>query len=246
MSKFEFSENDRDVLVHLFDVDGAYLGQNEIHVPKHQGLPARAVFGDIDTENNPVWNSDFRRVEYSDTYGARWFINSDYQSIAIDTDRIKPEPPEKKEGFVTQYIEGKYVLIPDYRGETFYRKEDGEPEVIENIGEIPGYLTPLPKPGQFYYFEGKEWVFDKSAETDYLILSKRQKRKQILDIVLAEINRYSIDKLAPEEYQSKENKRITDERFQELLQLRKELQDYPEQDSFPRCDLPEVPEWLAK
>ena len=60
----------------------------------------------------------------------------------------KKSVPTLKEHECALYDEtsDNWVIVADYRGETLYSKDDGEPFVIEKLGDIPENLTFLARP----------------------------------------------------------------------------------------------------
>jgi hypothetical protein len=53
---------------------------------------------------------------------------------------------------------GDWAVMPDFRGETFYKIEDGESLVIDFIGDLPKALTKEPRPDEYHVFKDGNWV----------------------------------------------------------------------------------------
>lgn len=78
--------------------------------------------------------------------------------IEADPPEVKPEQaakwqPEKK---AWQYL-------PDYRGKTAYRTDNGQPETMQIVGELPAYLTLIAPPSELHQWNGKAWTLSKEA-----------------------------------------------------------------------------------
>lgn len=66
--------------------------------------------------------------------------------------------------------DGKWVLLPDYRGRKLYRTDTGEPAEMLFAGIMPDAvdLTTQPRPSTDYRWDGKAW------EVDPAVLTKRK------------------------------------------------------------------------
>lgn len=239
---FEFSSEDREIEFHTFDVLGNYIGLEKVLVPAHQGPPNRTLPADVVLDENPKWNSDFRRVEYENDIGVRWFVNSSGEKIEVETNSALPDELPEKEGFVVDWVDGSYVYIEDHRGKTIYSKEDGSAFEVKDLGPIKSGYTELERPDDFHVFEGDEWVYKIDLHTPIKTLEMRDWRNYQLSKVVAMIDKHRIDQDAPEEFKSAKN--VDENKLLELYALRKALQDFPECEDFPFCQLIEIPEWL--
>ena len=93
------------------------------------------------------------------------------QTVA-DADPMQPEnwlipagcvdakPPENRAGFVAQWQPKSqtWAYLPDHRGKTVYRTDNGQPETVDTIGELPAHLTTVAPPSELH-----EWNADKQA-----------------------------------------------------------------------------------
>ena len=60
---------------------------------------------------------------------------------------------------------GDWAVMPDFRGEKFYKIEDGESLVIDFIGDLPKNLTKEPRPDKYHVFNDGAWVMtEETAE----------------------------------------------------------------------------------
>ena len=60
---------------------------------------------------------------------------------------------------------GDWAVMPDFRGETLYKIEDGESLVIDFIGDLPENLTKEPRPDKYHVFKDGAWVMtEETAE----------------------------------------------------------------------------------
>lgn len=98
------------------------------------------------------------------------------QTVA-DADPMQPEnwlipagcvdakQPETRAGFVAQWQPEKkaWQYLPDYRGKTAYRTDNGQPEMVETVGELPAHLTLTAPPSELHEWNGKAWALNKTA-----------------------------------------------------------------------------------
>ena len=78
---------------------------------------------------------------------------------------IDTEPPEVKPNLAAKWQpESKtWAYLPDYRGKTAYRTDNGQPETVETVGELPAHLTLLAPPSELHQWNGKTWALSKEA-----------------------------------------------------------------------------------
>ena len=76
-----------------------------------------------------------------------------------------PSRPEVKPEQAAQWQPEKkaWQYLPDYRGKTAYRTDNGQPETVETIGELPAHLTLIAPPSELHRWNGKAWALDKAA-----------------------------------------------------------------------------------
>ncbi len=67
-----------------------------------------------------------------------------------------------------------WLIVPDYRGETLYSKDDGEPFVIEKLGDIPENLTFLARPSKAHDWDGKQWVLNQAKQAGLAAQAEQQ------------------------------------------------------------------------
>lgn len=239
-----FSDQDRVLDCHSFDTEtGSYAGLVSVDIPKHQGPPAGCVYGDVDVENNPTWNNQFLRVEYKDSYGAEWFVNSSSEKISLSSGSLKPEPPAEREGYEIVWESGKYEEYEDHRGEVYYSTLTGDKLVIEELGPVPNGYTAIERTDTYHKWLEDRWVYDQELERPDKTLEMREWRDENLKKVLNEIDRNRIDSLVPEEFKSSNS--IDETQLNELYALRKQLQDFPETENFPFVNKLVIPVWLS-
>lgn len=88
-----------------------------------------------------------------------------------------------------------WLIVPDYRGETLYSKDDGEPFVIEKLGDIPENLTFLARPSKAHDWDGKQWVLNQAKQSELeaqdkaiadaqLLEQKRAEKRAALDSII--------------------------------------------------------------
>ena len=79
-----------------------------------------------------------------------------------------------------------WLIVPDYRGETLYSKADGEPFVIEKLGDIPENLTFLVRPSKAHDWDGKQWVLNPAKQSELEAQEKAIADAQLLEQKRAE------------------------------------------------------------
>nr|DAN93730.1 MAG TPA: tail fiber assembly protein [Caudoviricetes sp.] len=100
---------------------------------------------------------------------------------------VDTAPPEARAGFAAQWQPEKqeWAYIPDYRGQTAYRTNNGQPETVQTAGELPPELTLTPRPSEYHVWDGKAWVLSESAAAQALADAQAQGAAQINDAVEA-------------------------------------------------------------
>ena len=78
---------------------------------------------------------------------------------------IEAEPPEVKPEQAAKWQPEKkaWQYLPDYRGKTAYRTDNGQPETVETVGELPAHLTLTAPPSELHQWNGKAWALSKEA-----------------------------------------------------------------------------------
>ena len=78
---------------------------------------------------------------------------------------IEAEPPESKQGQAAKWQSEtqSWAYLPDYRGKTAYRTDNGQPETMQTAGELPAGLTLIAPPSGLHRWNGKAWALDKAA-----------------------------------------------------------------------------------
>lgn len=78
---------------------------------------------------------------------------------------IDTEPPEVKPNLAAKWQpESKtWAYLPDHRGKTAYRTDNGQPETVQTAGELPALLTLITPPSELHRWNGKAWALDKAA-----------------------------------------------------------------------------------
>ena len=81
---------------------------------------------------------------------------------------VETEPPEVKPDQAAKWQpeSKKWAYLSDYRGKTAYRTDNGQPETVETVGELPAHLTLLAPPSELHEWDGKAWVLDKAKQAE--------------------------------------------------------------------------------
>ena len=100
---------------------------------------------------------------------------------------VDAAPPEPKADQVAQWQPEKqeWTYIPDYRGQTAYRTDNGEEATVIHAGELPPELTLIPRPSEYHTWSGKAWTLSESAAAQVLADAQAQGAAQINDAVEA-------------------------------------------------------------
>ena len=89
-------------------------------------------------------------------------------STAANPDSMPPDNalrigPIHRDGFWPCETDGQWQYLPDHRGKTAYRTEDGAEVQIEQVGELPAHLTLTAPPSELHQWNGKTWTLSKEA-----------------------------------------------------------------------------------
>ena len=81
---------------------------------------------------------------------------------------IDTEPPEVNPNLAAKWQpeSKKWAYLPDYRGKTAYRTDNGQPETVETVGELPAHLTLTAPPSELHEWNGKAWALNKTAAAE--------------------------------------------------------------------------------
>ena len=89
-------------------------------------------------------------------------------SAAANPDSMPPDNalrigPIHRDGFWPCETDGQWQYLPDYRGKTAYRTDNGQPETVQTVGELPAHLTLTAPPSELHQWNGKTWTLSKEA-----------------------------------------------------------------------------------
>ena len=89
----------------------------------------------------------------------------------------KPASPDDGFALVRSADEKQWETIADYRGQTAYNTETGQPEVFAFLGELPDTLTLQPPATPYDKWDGSQWVTDTAAQhADEVAMAEQQKQ----------------------------------------------------------------------
>lgn len=93
---------------------------------------------------------------------------ADLDPLAADGGYLLPagcvdtQPPETRAGFAARWLpeRAEWQYLPDHRGKTAYRTDDGAKVQVEQVGELPAELTFTPRENvhQTWDAKAKAWV----------------------------------------------------------------------------------------
>ena len=89
-------------------------------------------------------------------------------STAANPDSMPPDNalrigPIHRDGFWPCETDGQWQYLPDYRGKTAYRTDNGQPETVQTVGELPAHLTLTAPPSELHQWNGEAWALSKEA-----------------------------------------------------------------------------------
>lgn len=93
-----------------------------------------------------------------------------------------PALPAESGKAVHRTTDGKvWEIVPDYRGQTAYSTETGEPKLVTNMGDLPATLILHAPQAPYDNWDGPQWVIDKDAQHAAEVLIADAKLKQLHD-----------------------------------------------------------------
>jgi hypothetical protein len=143
-----------------------------------------------------VYNYDAKTKVY--TYSEQARLDSratarlGYDVYLIPANATETEPYEVPIGFVNVFVNDRWVMMEDHRGETIYSKVDASSLVVVSLGEAPeGYTFEIPS-CEFPKWDGIGWVVD--AEKKVAAEAAKQ-AEEIENMIQSEIRKSTIEKL---------------------------------------------------
>lgn len=91
--------------------------------------------------------------------------NDEYlaQGVGLPANACITAPPAAEAGSVALYLNGRWQVIADHRGERIYSVNDGSAVIISEPGDYPADTTPFKPATAWDKWDGEKWVTD-SAE----------------------------------------------------------------------------------
>lgn len=172
---------------------------------------------------------------FYDEFGQE-FLVSDY-NFDLPENHTWEEPPKNQDGHAVKLIDGYWQQLIDYREKMAYAKDrdNDEDYIIEELGELPESHTLLTPGAYDSWVNNVGWVYDLERHRPFKSLEERAWRDSALIKVINRVDQYEKDRNYPEELRTST---LTDKEFLVLLQERKLLSDYPQQDGFPFIQRP--------
>lgn len=120
------------------------------------------------------------------------------ESWLIPAGCIDTEPPAAKAGQAAKWDADakKWQYIPDHRGQTAYRTDNGQPETVTAAGELPADLTLQEPPSALHRWNGKAWELSESAAAQALADAQAEGAEQIndaMEAVLQPLTRFEVE-----------------------------------------------------
>ena len=94
---------------------------------------------------------------------------------------LPPEDMKPEKNQVIRWDGQKYYFDYDYRGQTVYKKSTGEPVKVETIGALPDDLTEKEYLGEFYDWDGADWVLNQEKKDAATVAANKAQKSTLLD-----------------------------------------------------------------
>lgn len=126
-----------------------------------------------------TYNSDTITREYT---GARQDYIQVGVGLAAGAYADAPTLPTDQNKAVRRTEEGSaWEIVADYRGQTAYSTETGQPHPVTDMGDMPATLTLLAPQTPYDKWDGTKWVTDKEAQHAAEVAAAEAKLKQLQD-----------------------------------------------------------------
>ncbi|MDY4347964.1 tail fiber assembly protein [Pectobacterium brasiliense] len=98
------------------------------------------------------------------------------QGVGLPADSYADEPELPPVGqALRRSADGQsWEQVPDYRGQTVYRTDTRQAQIVTLFGELPDNVTLLQPASEFDAWNGEKWVIDKAAKAAAAIKSAQQ------------------------------------------------------------------------
>jgi hypothetical protein len=142
----------------------------------------QAIIGPEGWAENAGWILTYQSAydttrEYT---GCTWQYCPAGVGIAAGSYTDKPTAPTEDNQAIRRTEDGStWEIVPDYRGQTAYSTETGQPETVSEMGELPDTLTLLAPQTPFDVWDGTQWVTDKDAERAAKIAEVKAELQQL-------------------------------------------------------------------
>ena len=144
------------------------------------------------------------------------------------------KPMENKDGFAVVFDErtGVWALVPDFRKQIFYSKEDGSKVEIKDIGVISDELTDKAYPGQFYKWSGDVWALDDTEKSEAIAAANKAEKSRRFNDAASMIKMYeeaeADNDILPEELELLKSWRTYQRKINRIADLTQEAINWPE------------------
>lgn len=125
-----------------------------------------------------TYNIDLITREYA---GAREDYLQVGVGLAAGAYADAPTLPTDQSQAVRRTAEGSaWEIVPDYRGQTAYSTDTGQPQPVIVMGDLPPTLTLLAPQTPYDKWDGTQWVTDKEAQHAADVAAAEEKLSQLL------------------------------------------------------------------
>lgn len=155
--------------------------------------------------------------------------------IGFDDKSVIPLPPETWPPYIPVWVESKWAIIEDHRGEKVYKKVDGSEVTIDDIEPIPNeYTTIVPELYSAWDEATGAWIWDRDRWLNEAIRPERDAR---INAVMWRYERWDREERMGLKHH--DDIKALDEYVQELCDLPEKVGEKGE------VEWPKVPEEIA-
>ncbi|VVA46982.1 Caudovirales tail fiber assembly protein [Serratia ficaria] len=149
-------------------------GVGSVVVDINDAIPDDAIFieppkkepGLVYVFENGGWQQyqDKTGQKYYGQLGDVLYIDTPYFKLPDNCTFV--EPPESKAGYVTRWNGSEWEYVEDFRNQTAYRKDNGQPVKVTGIGPLSDELTFSAPSTPYDYWKDGAWVTDTESQKE--------------------------------------------------------------------------------
>lgn len=136
----------------------------------------------------------------------------------------------EKNEVIVRRMEG-WDVVPDFRRQVFYSKQDGSEVEIKEVGAVSDELTDRKYPGQFYNWDGSGWILNDVEKSEAIITANKAEKSRLFNDAVAMIKMYeeaeADNDILPEELELLKNWRTYQRKINRITDLTQEIINWP-------------------